>query len=153
MHNPCSVMAAVAFVHKYQKDAELLAKQLDIPTENILGLAAHESQYGAGRIARECNNFFSMHAPAPLQMGEESAKGNTRIKVAKFSSFYQSGQSFIIKFGHGVKGKKDSDVFSKALITMHYNSGSAANGGRDGYAKLVKDAIAMVKARMSCPAQ
>ncbi|MDI5829785.1 hypothetical protein MJN51_39885, partial [Salmonella enterica subsp. enterica serovar Kentucky] len=40
-----------------------------VPVENILGLAAAESQYGTGRIAREYNNYFSLQAPASFQSG------------------------------------------------------------------------------------
>lgn len=150
MGDPCSVTNAVVFVKKYQADAEKLAKQIDVPAENILGLAAHESEYGKGRFAVEGNNFFSLHAPAPMQIGEIAAKGNLRLKVAKFSSFFQCGQSFLARFGSGLRGKKDPKEFSAALVAIHFNTGNAKTGGRDGYAKLVEDTIIIVKKRALC---
>ena len=59
----CNNTGAVRFVQQYLKECELIAKQLDVPVENILGLAAKESFYGQGRIATEYNNYFSMHGP------------------------------------------------------------------------------------------
>jgi hypothetical protein len=138
------------FTSKYRHFAEILAKQIDVPSENILGLAAHESQYGQGRFATEGNNFFSMHSPAPLQTGTITALGAPKMKVATFNSFLQSGQSFLARFGEAVRGKKDPGEFSKALVASHFNTGNAKTGGRPGYAKLVEDAIGMVKARMQC---
>jgi uncharacterized FlgJ-related protein len=80
--NPCNITEAVKFVFKYRGDSEILARQVDVPFESILGLAAHESLYGGGRIARENNNYFSMHAPAPFQIGVDTAKDDPRVKVA-----------------------------------------------------------------------
>ncbi len=60
----CNNVGAVRFVHEHMKVCEIIAKELDVPVENILGLAAAESQYGTGRIAREYNNYFSLQAPA-----------------------------------------------------------------------------------------
>ena len=147
---PCNIIEAVEFVSKYKNDAALLAKMYDLPTENILGLAAHESQYGGGRIAKDNNNFFSMHAPAPLQIGEDTARGNSKVKVARYNSFYQCGQSFLLRFGAAVKGVHDPKAFGQALVKARFNSRSSANGGRYGYASLVADAIKMVKVRMTC---
>lgn len=148
--NPRNILPAVAFVQQFRADAARLALLVDVPVENILGLAAHESQYGQGRIAIDNNNYFSMHAPAPLQIGTDTARGNPNIKVAKYASFYQSGQSFLVRFGDGVRGKKDLAEFAAALVKHGYNTGNAATGGRNGYAKLMVGAIAMVKVRMAC---
>lgn len=131
----------------------MLARQIGVPTENILGLAAHESEYGKGRFALEGNNFFSMHAPAPLQTGTLTAKGNPNLKVATYSSFYQCGQSFLMRFGTGLRGKISPKEFGEALVAIHYNSGDSKTGGRTGYARLVEDAINMVKRRLQCPAK
>ena len=150
MGNPCNAGSAVMFVVKHRIAAETLAWQIDVPIENILGLAAHESQYGKGRFATEGNIFFSMHAPAPLQTGTTTALGDPKMKVAAFASFLQSGQSFLARFGSAVRGKKNPGEFSRALVTSHFNTGDAKTGGRFGYAKLVEDAIGMVKARMQC---
>ena len=68
----CNNVAAVRFVQEHLKDCELIANQLNVPVANILGLAAAESQYGTGRIARE----YKVHP-------KESAK----TWVATYTSF------------------------------------------------------------------
>lgn len=146
----CNIVYAVRFVQEFRNDSAQLAFYLNVPIENILGLAAHESQYGQGRIAREDNNYFSMHAPAPFQIGDDSAKGNALVKVAKYSSFLQSGQSFIARYGSAVRGRSDPMEFAQALIRANFNTGNPKNGGAVNYAKKVADAIHMVKLRLEC---
>jgi hypothetical protein len=122
-----------------------------VPVENILGLAAQESQYGSGRIASEYNNYFSMHAPAKFQVRAEPALKDPKIKVAVFKSFLDSGQSFLAKFGENIRGKTVPSEFASALVLAGFNSGKAATGGRDHFAKYLADIIHMVKLRMDCP--
>ena len=141
---------AVAFVIKYKNDCQIIADQLDVPVENILGLAAQESQYGVGRIAKEFNNYFSMHAPAPFQIGTGVPLGNANIRIAKFSSFLQSAQSFLIRYGNAVRSKKDPLAFAQALVNIGFNTGNAANGGRAGFVNYLVGIIMAVKGRLSC---
>jgi hypothetical protein len=148
--NLCNNVEAVSFVIKYKNDCKIIADQLDVPVENILGLAAQESQYGTGRIAKELNNYFSMHAPAPFQIGAEAPLGNSHIKVAKFSSFSQSAQSFAARYGSAVRGKKDPLVFAQALVSISFNTGKAANGGRASFANYLADIIKAVKGSLPC---
>lgn len=147
----CNNANAVAFINRYRSACEQVAASLDVPMENILGLAAQESQYGTGRIARELNNYFSMHAPAPLQIGAEPPKGNAKIKVAKFSSFLNCAQSFAARYGSAVRGKKEPLDFANALVRAGFNSGDASNGGRAGFAHYLAGIISVVKARATCP--
>ncbi|WP_426186829.1 glucosaminidase domain-containing protein [Pseudomonas sp. NFXW11] len=146
----CNNISAVTFVSKYKAVCQPIADQLNLPVENLLGLAAQESQYGTGRIARELNNYFSMHAPAPLQSGSESAQGNPKVKVARFDSFQKCAQSFAQSFGSAVRGKRDPMEFAQALVRSGYNSGDAATGGRNGFAKYLADIIIAVRGRMAC---
>lgn len=146
----CNNINAVTFVSKYKAACQPIADQLDLPVENILGLAAQESQYGAGRIARELNNYFSMHAPAPLQISAESAQGSASVKVAKFDSFQKSAQSFALRYGASVRGKREPMEFAQALVRSGYNSGDAATGGRNGFADYLAKIIVAVRGRMAC---
>ncbi|WP_025127332.1 glucosaminidase domain-containing protein [Pseudomonas sp. PH1b] len=146
----CNNISAVTFVSKYKAVCQPIADQLDLPVENILGLAAQESQYGTGRIARELNNYFSMHAPAPLQSGAESPQGNASIKVAKFDSFQKSAQSFAQRYGASVRSKRDPLEFAQALVRSGYNTGDAATGGRNGFASYLADIINAVRGRLAC---
>ncbi|WP_248768787.1 glucosaminidase domain-containing protein [Pseudomonas sp. MWU12-2345] len=146
----CNNIAAVTFVSKHKAVCQPIADQLDLPVENILGLAAQESQYGSGRIARQLNNYFSLHAPAPLQIGSQAPMGNSKIQVAQFSSFQQCAQSFATRYGSAVRGKKDPMEFAQTLVKIGFNTGRAATGGRDGFAKYLAQIITTVKGRLAC---
>ncbi|MBV7407027.1 glucosaminidase domain-containing protein [Enterobacter sp. ENT03] len=146
----CNNTAAVRFVQEHIRDSEIIAKQLDVPVENILGLAAAESQYGTGRIAREYNNYFSMHGPAPLQSDQVHPQGSAKTWVATYPSFLTCGRSFAVRFGNAVRGKKDAVAFVNALVSVNFNTGNHATGGTDGYVKKTSDIIMMVKRRMAC---
>jgi len=73
----CNNTDAVAFVRNFKEDCQRVIDEdkLDIPVENLLGLAAKETGYGGekSRIARELNNYFSMHSsknsPALFEVG------------------------------------------------------------------------------------
>jgi flagellum-specific peptidoglycan hydrolase FlgJ len=149
-NNLCNYAPAIAFVKKYEKSCMAVAIRLEVPVENILGLAAQESQYGQGRIASELNNYFSMHAPSNYQIGVESAKKDPKTKVSKFASFEKCADSFADRFGPAVKGKKDPAEFAQALIKVGFNSGNSSNGGRTGFAMYLVDIIHAVKVRLSC---
>ncbi len=147
----CNSTTAVTFIQKHLRDCETIAGQLDVPVENILGLAAAESEYGKGRIAREYNNYFSMHAPASYQLKQVHPKGSTTTWVATYPSFLVGGQSFASRFGNAVKGKKDPVAFVEALVKAGYNTGNSKTGGTDHYVDKVVGIIGMVKRRMACP--
>ncbi len=147
----CNNTSAVAFVKQHLGDCKPVAEHLKVPVENILGLAAQESQYGTGRIARELNNYFSLHAPSPLQTGEEAAQKDPKVKVSKFASFAASAKSFEMRYGNAVKGKTKPLDFANALVKAGFNSGNADSGGRTGFAQYLAGIIGMVKTRMACP--
>jgi hypothetical protein len=128
----------------------VIAKILKLPTEYILGLAALESQYGKGRIAKEYNNFFSMHAPAPFQSGAIAPLGNAKIKVAIYPSFMECARSFSTRFGSTLVGLGSPDAFAKELVRLRFNTGNPATGGTAGYPDKVVAIIKVVKLRMEC---
>jgi hypothetical protein len=53
------------FIREYHEDAKILATQLNVPAEFILGLAAHESQFGRANHLEETQNYFSLHSRSP----------------------------------------------------------------------------------------
>jgi uncharacterized FlgJ-related protein len=57
----CNAKNAVAFAVTYKLHCQSVAQKLNVPVENILGLAAEESEWGTGYIALKYNNYFSMH--------------------------------------------------------------------------------------------
>jgi hypothetical protein len=146
----CNNQQAVGFVFGFYDDAKELAAQVSVPVENILGLAAEESQYGTGTIAREYNNYFSLHAPAKFQTGEKPAKGDPKVKVATFESFKRSGQSFLDHYGEKIRGVSDPSKFALALVDARFNSGNSENGGRSDFVDYLVGIIKAVKVRSAC---
>jgi hypothetical protein len=106
----------LVFVKAHLNDAKLIASSADILPEEVLGLSGLESGWGDGRFAVEGNNYFSLHAPAPYETGTIPAKGNSKVLVAKFASYLDSGKAFInSKKGHLVRGIKDPVTFATIL--------------------------------------
>ena len=147
----CNNLSAVQFVRRFQSDCELIAKDLDMPVENILGLVAQESEWGRGRIASEYNNYFSMHAPAIYEISETPARRDPSVKVAVFESFIQCGKSFVFRYGKAVKGISDPKAFGDALVKAGFNPGNAAKGGRENFPDYLAGRIKEAKERMACP--
>ena len=120
------------FVDAHLADAQKVANQLGVPVENILGLSALESGWGGeakdARIAREANNYFSQHYPAPGATGWIWNDDHT-VKVAVFASYADSLASFAQQYGHIVKGKSDPTEFAAALQDAG-KYGIKAKGGK-----------------------
>ena len=55
-NGPCN-SAAVGFIRAHQADAATVARQLKVPTQNVLGLSGIESQWGTSNAATQANNF------------------------------------------------------------------------------------------------
>jgi hypothetical protein len=146
----CNYQSAVDFVKRIQADCKTLADRINVPVENVVGLAAEESEYGTGRIAKMYNNYFSMHAPAVFQTGAEPSMKNPKVKVAKYTSFLQCGESFVVRFGDSVRGIKDPTEFAKALVRVHFNTADSKTGGRDDFVAYLVQIIGNVKVRMTC---
>lgn len=102
------------FVDAHLADTIKLAERLGIPVENILGLAALESRWGEARFAREGNNFFGIHYPAPFATGYLQARGGP-AKVATFASYADSLRSFETIAGSVIRDVKDPREFAAAL--------------------------------------
>lgn len=113
----------------HMHDCQQIADELDVPVENILGLAASESGYGQSRISTELDNYFSMRSPAPGQIGTEPARGDPKVILAKYPSFLESVRSFAFRYGPAVRGKKDPWNFAQALVMSGFNSGNSKRGG------------------------
>jgi flagellum-specific peptidoglycan hydrolase FlgJ len=154
----CNNAEAVAFVKKYQGDANKIADAIRVPVEFVLGLAASESGYGRGPFVRY-NNFFSIHAKGPSNLpkyatGAVVAKKTMHDKhpvyMAVFPSFYSSGMSFADKYGKFVSGTPTATVFARRLREHGFNPGNVRLGGSDTFVRDLSDVIDAVKARMGC---
>ncbi|MGH7813905.1 MAG: RHS repeat-associated core domain-containing protein [Candidatus Binataceae bacterium] len=118
---PCSGVKS-AFISANLSAARKVAAQLKVPVSNILGLAALESKWGKSSIAINAGNFFGLHAGAPGSIGTYTTAGGA--KVAEFSGFAGSAQSFATDFGPLVSGISDPAAFAQALVPK-FNSANS----------------------------
>lgn len=152
----CNNVNAVNFVKSNEADAASVANQLHVPTENVLGLSAHESQWGTGPfISRNGlgNAFFSEEGgPQPaLSNGVMHPTGNPAVNVWSFPSYLASAQAFAARYGKYVMNVTNPSQFAGNLQKMGYNSGTTAGNGTPGWSQQVVRDIANTAARMNCP--
>ena len=148
----CNAIGAVNFVNTHSADAAKVAASLGVPTENILGLSAEESQWGTGRVAIAANNYFSQHAGPNIPYSIGSIPTLKDGRMSQFASYYDSARSFASKFS-GVRGVSDPKDFAQTLVRIGFNSGNAASGGRDDFVPYTTNIINLTKRRMSCSSQ
>jgi RHS repeat-associated protein len=152
----CNNANAVNFVKSHQADAASVAKQLNVPTENVLGLSAHESQWGAGSfISRNGlgNAFFSEEGGSQpsLSNGAMHPTGNPAVTVWSFPSYLSSAQAFAARYGKVVNGITNPSQFASKLQKVGFNTGTTAGNGTPGWSDQVVRDIANTKTRMNCP--
>ena len=103
---PSAKSDAQNFIDAHQKDAAIIAANLNVPTENILGLSGIESFWGKGPFARY-NNFFSQHAGKKVPFQMDSILTAQAQKMATFRSYLDSGRAFSALYGNSVRGIAD----------------------------------------------
>ena len=146
----CGATQAVSFIHTHQTDAATVARQLGVPTQNILGLSGIESTWGTSNAATQANNFFGLHggANAPFANGVWYTSG--KVAMSAFPSYSASAQSFAAQYGSNVQGVTDPTAFAQALVKAGFNPGKAPLGNPN----FVRDTAATINAtagRMQCP--
>ncbi len=146
----CRAVNAVSFVHAHQNDAAVIAQQLGVPTQNVLGLSGIESKWGASNAAIRANNFFGLHGGAhePFANGVWHTGGG--VAMSAFPSYLASGRSFAAQYGTFVNQVRDPTAFAQALVRAGFNPGKAP----DGNPNFVRDTAATITAtaeRLQCP--
>jgi hypothetical protein len=142
---PCSATKS-AFINANSGAAGQIASQLNVPTANILGLAAEETGWGTSSIALSAHNFFGIHAGAPGSIGTYTTTGGARVSMFPASTgFLSSGQSFATNFGSLVNGVSNPTAFAQALVPK-FNTANAATGGNPNFVRLVSGTIKGVSA-------
>src|SRR5450755_311773 len=126
---------------RWPKDAPV-AKQLNVPTQNVLGLSGIESTWGTSHAAIQANNFFGLHggANAPFATGAWSTGGG--VAMSSFPSYSASAQSFAAQYGGSVKGVANPTAFAQALVKAGFNPGKAPLGNPN----FVRDMAATINA-------
>jgi hypothetical protein len=102
------------FVDAHLKAAQDAANALGVPVENVLGLAALESQWGYSRFALEGNTLFNLYSGAALKNGSMKALGSNN-RLATFPDTATSFRSFAIDSKRIVSGVSDPTEFASKL--------------------------------------
>jgi Mannosyl-glycoprotein endo-beta-N-acetylglucosaminidase len=149
-NNGCNARQAVNFIQTHEADAATVAQQLNVPTQNILGLSGIESQWGRSNAATEANNFFGLHggANAPFATGVWYTSGG--VAMSSFPSYLTSAQSFAAQYGNSVQGIANPTAFAQALVNAGFNPGKLPYGNPN----FVPDTAGTINAtagRMQCP--
>ena len=140
---PCSEVKSV-FISTNSSAAAGVASQLNVPSANILGLAAEETGWGTSPIALNAHNFFGIHAGAPGSIGPYTTSGGAKVSMFPANTgFLASAQSFAANFGYLVKGISNPTSFAQALVPK-FNPANAAKGGNPNFVRLVSGTIRAV---------
>jgi len=153
--NPCNTANAanakvINFISAHLTDATSLAAQLSVPVQDILGIAAEESDYGQDYKVPLTNNYFGDHPPAGGGMwaGQVSTYQTSLDGVlATFTTatgFYDSGE-VLVNALTGVSGTTSGTAGFVAAASTH-----GWGTGQSGFAKLATNTIASIAGRLDC---
>jgi RHS repeat-associated protein len=140
---------ASTFIKQHLKEAKGFAEQLHVPVEYFLGLAGKESFWGKNRLAREDNNFFSLHWSDKLThtIGKDVKPWDPilgkHVPVAEYNSFADSAQSFVDRYGSAIRAANPRTPlqFGRALQNAGFNT-------HPGYAHDLAGVIHSVRKRL-----
>jgi|SRR5579883_1578437 len=141
----------LTFIDAHFEDADKIARQLDATPAEILGVAIAESGFGAGNIAANYNNFFSVHAGRAPYAGQTGTYKSQRDGlVAVFSAatgFYDSGEAFVSLESRWLSQviADDPTTFAETIHQHGYGVGTAS------YVSDLVDVINNVLQRIDCP--
>jgi RHS repeat-associated protein len=148
----CNNRAAVAFVRAHRAAAAALAAANGNSTEEILGLSLAEVGVDGNSLSNNGNNFFSMEGgnsrSLPFAIGTGRTKGGT--VYATYSSYYDSGRSFLAVYGSKVRGIKNPTKFAQALVPS-YNTANSKTGGTNNFVANTASVIRSTAVRLKCP--
>ena len=108
--HPCSALSAVSLIHAHQDDAAIVARQLTVPTQIVLGLSGIQSKWGQSNAARYANNFFGLHGGADAPFANEVWYTRGGVAMSAFPSYLASGQSFAAPMGSLCQGYQRPDA-------------------------------------------
>jgi RHS repeat-associated protein len=136
------------FIQANQAAADVLAAQINVPPEWILGLAGEESTWGTSPIALNAHNYFGLHKGAPGSTGKyKTSAGKEVSSFPGKDGFTESGQSFVDKYGAAVRDDETLSDFSQDLIDARFNTENA------NFATVVEGAVKAVENRINCGAR
>jgi hypothetical protein len=137
----------------HREDCKEIAATLKTTAQNILGLAAMESDFGRNRFVTDGNNFFALSTtrqnPLPGQIGLAIAMGDPNTGMAKFPDFLTCARAFAQTKGQLILNVTDPASFASTL----QNRGKFGVGPRGTLPAYVKDLTRIIHElaiRLSC---
>lgn len=161
--SPCDMKNAtnakvINFINANIGAVQPVASQLNLPVQDILGLAGSESAYGTSTLATSYANFFGVGGFARGGGLPAFATGRTpSISGNVYASFVPPGSTaaatgivpslnwFQTVYGNQVRGASSPSQFVKAL-TSEFNSTEAK------FPSSTAGAISAIALRLDCPA-
>ena len=149
---------AKAYFNSHLADAQKMAKDVGMPYEVILAVAAAETTWGSEGIFKPTNNWFGLHVNNEKDTNRYANQTGTFKAtqdgwVATFadaSGFYDSGMAFAkAKAGQLIKGMTLDDSL-KIAGTLHVNGYGTTN---QGYVALFTGVLNRVIGTSKCPAR
>ena len=141
------------WIMTYRNDCRVIADFLRTSVQNILALAAIESDFGHNRWARDGNNYFSLSTPRdktlPYQIGLQVGMSDPKTGMAKYEDFFHSAKSFAETKGQLVKGHMEPDRFATILHTRA-NMGQSPEGPIDDYVQKLTTIVRSLELRLNC---
>jgi hypothetical protein len=107
------------WIMKYRHDTVDVAADLRTTIQNILGLAAFESDFGRSRFATHGNNLFGLSTskdkPLPGQIGIMLNQANPDQGMSMFPDYLTSANAFAQTKGQLIKGETEPAKFASIL--------------------------------------
>jgi hypothetical protein len=141
------------WIVRHRNDVLEAADILQTTVQNILGLAAVESDFGQNRFATDGNNFFALSTtrqnPLPGQIGLMIAQGDPNIGMARFEDFQAPSKAFALTSGQMVKGEIDPARFA-TILQSRGKFGTGPRGPVPGYLNQLTEVIHELAIRLNC---
>jgi hypothetical protein len=141
------------WILKHREDANEVAATLKTTVQNILGLAAVESDFGRNRFVTDGNNFFALTAtkenPLPGQIGLAIAMGDPNVGIAKFQNFLACGRAFAQTKGQLIVNETDPARFA-SILQNRGRFGIGPRGPLTAYVKELTRVIHELAIRLNC---
>ena len=154
--NPCDTTnpanaKVINFIDAHLTDATSLATQLNVPVQDILGIAAEESDYGQDYKVPLTNNYFGNHPPAsqgatwPGQVSTyQTSKDGLLATFTAATGFYDSGE-VLVNALLGVSGVTSGLAGFVAAANSH-----GWGTGQSNFATLATGTINSIASRLDC---
>ncbi len=141
------------WILRHKADTVDIAAGLRTTLQNVLGLAAFESDFGRNRNTLIGNNYFSLMTtkdePLPGQIGLLMSQADQNLGVAKFQDYLSCAKAFAQTIGQFIVGEPDPARFA-SIIQTRGKFGINVRGPLPTYVEELTNVIHEVAIRLNC---